>query len=284
VNHIFKRTVVVLNEIENIDNLLEKAVVFSNQHKTTLEVLFIHEEPLFQLPNIFLSDKKISEERVNKKEIKEKIEQKLNALKITQTVSILLLIDDTFDHVREYGKNNKEILFIMPYHEELNRKLLHKSPYSFWIIKNEIQSYKEILLPIDMNNTSVEVIRLTQHTFPLVQLSIVHDYRFTFLDNSLIEDNHIKITPIVSSMDIEMNKKQKERQKELFERYKRELNLKGDFLEENRGLEEDLVEYIEKSEAELIVMYPEEIELFLSSRLIIKLLHRVPKDFLVLNI
>jgi hypothetical protein len=101
---------------------------------------------------------------------------------------------------------------------------------------------------------------------------------------TLLEDDHLKITPIVSSMEIELSQERKERQRVRFETYKQDFNLTGDFLEENQGLEEDLVEYINKSQAELIVMYPEEVELFLSSTLITKLLQRVPKDFLVLNI
>jgi len=282
-NHIFNRVVVVVNEIENIDTLLEKAVAFSHQHQTTLEVLFVHEEPLFQLPDYFLSDEKISKNTIDKKKIKKSIQEKLSTLNHHETVSILVLVDDTLDQVMEYGKENKDILFITAYHEELNSKLLHKSPYSFWIVKNKIKSYNKILLPIDLNEKSVEVIKATEHIFPAVQLGMVHDYRFT-LDMTLMEDDHLKITPIVSSMDIEISQEKKERQRVLFETYKRDFNLTGDFIEENEGLEEDLVEYINKSQAELIVMYPEEIELFLSSSLIIKLLHRVPKDFLVLNI
>jgi hypothetical protein len=282
-NHIFNRVVVVANEIENIDTLLEKAVAFSHQHQTTLEVLFVHEEPLFQLPDYFLSDEKISKNTIDKKKIKKSIQEKLSTLKHHETVSILVLVDDTLDQVMKYGKENKDILFITAYHEELNSKLLHKSPYSFWIVKNKIKSYNKILLPIDLNEKSVEVIKATEHIFPAVQLGMVHDYRFT-LDMTLMEDEHLRITPIVSSMDIEISQEKKERQRVLFETYKRDFNLTGDFLEENEGLEEDLVEYINKSQAELIVMYPEEIELFLSSSLIIKLLHRVPKDFLVLNI
>jgi hypothetical protein len=274
---------VILNEIEKVDNLLEKAVAFSNQHQTTLEVLFVHEEPLFKMPDYFLSDEKISKETIDKKKIKKSIQEKLNSLNPHKSVSILILVDDTLDQVLEYGKENKDILFITAYHEELNSKLLHKSPYSFWIVKNEIKSYCKILLPIDLNAKSVEVIKATEHIFPTVPLEMVHDYRFT-LDMTLIEDDHLRITPIVSSIDIEISQERKERQRELFETYKHDFNLTGDFLEENEGLEEDLVEYINQSQAELIVMYPEEIELFLSSNLITKLLHRVPKDFLVLNI
>ena len=281
--HIFNRVVVVANEIENIDTLLEKAVAFSNKHQTTLEVLFVHEEPLFQMPDYFLSDEKISKDRIDKKKIKKSIQEKLHTLNHHEIVSILVLVDDTIDQVMEYGKENKDILFITAYNEELNSKLLHKSPYSFWIVKNKTKSYNHILLPLDLNEKSVEVIKATEHIFPTAQLGMVHDYRFT-LDMTLMEDEHLKITPIVSSIDIEINQNQKERQRERFEMYKRDFNLIGDFIEENKGLEEDLVEYINKNQAELIVMYPEEIELFLSSSLIIKLLHRVPKDFLVLNI
>jgi len=281
--HIFKRVVVVLNEMGNIDNLLEKAVAFSNKHQSTLEVLFVHEEPLFELPDYFLSDEKISKGTMDKKKIKKSIQEKLSALNAHTTASILVLVDDTLNHVIEYGKDNKDILFITAYHEELNSKLLHKSPHSFWIVKNESKSYSEILLPLDLNEKSTEVVKATEHIFPTAQLGVVHDYRFT-LDMTLIEDDHLKITPIVSSMDIEINQEKKERQRAEFEAYKRDFNLTGDFLEENKGLEEDLVEYINKSQAELIVMYPEEIELFLSSNLIRKLLARVPKDFLVLNI
>jgi len=282
-NHIFKRVVVVLNQMDNIDNLLEKAVNFSNQHKTTLEVLFVYEEPLFKLPDYFLSYEKKSQDAIYEHRIKDKIKDKLKELTVSKEVIISVLIGNTLKQVKEYGKYNTDILFITSYHKSLDTKLLHETPHSFWIVKNSNKSYKEILLPIDLKTKSREVITATQHIFPTAKISVVHDYRFT-LDNSLMEDNHLNIAPIISGVDRGRHIEQKKRQQELFENCKNNFNVTGDFLEEKRGLEEDLIEYIHFSNAELIVMYPEEIELFFSSDLIIELLHNVSKDFLVLNI
>jgi len=283
-NHVFKRVVVLVNSMKRMEYLLEKAVDFSNKHKSTLEVLFINEEPLFQLPDYFLSHEKIVKERMDKRSIKKSIQDKIDNLTSHQPVSITVLVDNTIEQVLQYGKENRDILFITLYNEKLNAKLLQKSPYSFWILKNELKNYEEILLPIDLNKKSVEIINATKHIFPKTQLSVVHDYRFT-LDMGVTEENHLKITPVVkSSRSRELSQERKERQRELFGRYKDDFNLKGDFIEEKRGLEEDLVEYIEPTKSDLIVMYPEEIELFSSTHLIQKLMERVTKDFLVLNI
>ena len=282
-NHIFKRVVVILNEIENIDSLLKKAIDFSKKHKTSLEVLFVDEKPFFQLPDYFSSSNKSVDNKMSIVEIKREVDNRLKALGYLDAVSILVRIDDTFDQVLEYGKGSKEILFITAYHEALNVELLKKTPYSFWILKGNEDTYTDILLPIDLNSKSVDVIKLTQHIFPTNRISMLHDYHYSS-NLSMTEDSHLKTTPVVSKIDVTMNKNLKEKQRQLFEEYKKEFNLGGEFIEEKKGLENDLVEYIETHHSDLVVMNHQDVDLFSSPSLMVKLLHRVPRDFLLFNI
>ncbi len=281
--HLFKRTVVLLNEIGNIENILKKAIELSNKHNTTLEVLFVHEEPLFSLPDYFISEDKIEEDRFDTQKIKEHIEDIIQNLNPKNSHSILVRIDDSVNQLIEYGKEQKEILVVTNYNRELTPQLIKKSSYSFWIIKNEYKEYSNIVLPLDLTELSKKAIKITQHLFSTSSLRIVHDYRY-LIDRLYIQEEYLQVAPVATTLDLEINKKLKKRQKSHFEEYKKIYDIEGDFIEEQHLLKDDLANYINEHKAELTVMYRQDGELFFSPTLIEELIKLISTDFLILTI
>lgn len=281
--HLFKRTVVLLNEIGNIENILKKAIELSNKHNTTLEVLFVHEEPLFSLPDYFISEDKIEEDRFDTQKIKEHIEDIIQNLNPKNSHSVLVRIDDSVNQLIEYGKEQKEILVVTNYNRELTPQLIKKSSYSFWIIKNEYKEYSNIVLPLDLTELSKKAIKITQHLFSTSSLRIVHDYRY-LIDRLYIQEEYLQVAPVATTLDLEINKKLKKRQKSHFEEYKKTYDIEGDFIEEQHLLKDDLANYINEHKAELTVMYRQDGELFFSPTLIEELIKLISTDFLILTI
>jgi len=274
--HIFKRIVVLINDVVEMESLLKKGVEFSKKHKTSLEVLFIHENHLFELPDYFLSPTAIAEKEINKEKIKEKIKSIIYSLEDKKETPIFIVEEDSLDRVLYHGKDNKDILFITSYHKELTQKLLEKTPYSYWILRSETTTYNNILLPIDLSEDSSNIIKLTKHIFPKSSISIMHEYRYILSENAAL-------APVESYLGQEEYDSDKEREKEIFESYKKEFNLQGDFIQEKYKLDEDLINYITEKKSDLVVMHHQDADIFTSPSIIVHLLHTLPSDFLVFN-
>jgi hypothetical protein len=281
--HRFKRTVVLLNNFESIDNLLKKAIEFSTKHQTTLEVLYVHEEPFFDVPDYFLSEDKIANEGLDKEKVKAKIKEHLVALQQNDEHAILIYIDDTIDQVLHYAKDQKDILFITAYHEKISENLIQKTPYSFWIVKNESDVYNKIVLPIDFMDKGKEVLQVSKHIFSQSAMTIVHDYRY-LIDTMNVPIDYLDVSPMISPDIVEVNETLKREQKKIFESYKKEFDVEGECIEEEGSLDQDLIDYISKREFDLVIMYHQDDELFLSPSLIVTLLKALSIDFFVFNI
>jgi len=281
--HIFKRVVVLLNDLKNIDNLLKKASDFSRQHQTGLEILYVQEEALFDIPDYFLSEDKIANEHLDKKSVKAKIEEHLLSLGIEDKHAILVYEGDTVDQVIHYAKEQKEILFITAYHEVLSEKLVEKTAQSFWIVKKDTEHYEHIVLPLDCTEQGKKSLEISKHIFPVNRMSIIHDYRY-LLDTLTVQVDYLNLVPVVTPEIIEFNEKLKKEQKEKFEDYQKEFGVQGEFMEAEGSLDQDLIAYIAKNNFDLTIMYHQDAEYFLSSSLIVELLKEIETDFFIVNL
>lgn len=175
--HIFNRVIVLVNDLEKMEMLLEKGVVFANGHNAFLEVLFVHEVPLFEIPDYFLSEEKIAEGLISKDKIHQEIEEVLKGLEIEKEPAILVYENDTVDRLLTLLKDTKETLVVTAYHTSLSAKLVEETPYAFWFIKEDERDYNNIALPMELEDEFEKCIKLTQHLFPKGEITLLHDYR-----------------------------------------------------------------------------------------------------------
>ncbi len=278
--HPFNRVVVLLNDLDNIDLLLKKASNFSELHQTTLEILYVYEEPLFEVPDYFLSTKKINEGEIDKSKIKKRIEEHLGKLNSNKH-AIFIEIDDTIDRLLYHYKESQKTLIIADYHQNLTSNLIEKTPYSFWILKDNIE-YKNIVLPIDLSDLSIKAIEATNHLFPNSTLNILYDFRY-ILDTLTVQVDYFNVVPIATDMTLELNKEQKKSALEKFNSLKEQFNIEGNFIEGDSALDEDLISYITKREFDLTLLYRKDEELFESPSLIVSLLENLNSDLFVLS-
>ena len=279
--HQYNRVVVLLNDFEKIDTLLERAVNFSKEHNTILEILYVHEEPLFDIPDYFLSDEKINENKIDPIKIKEKIQSHLDTYNLTESHAILVYLDDTVDRLLTHLSDAEHTLIVTTYNEALTTQLISKTPYSYWIIKNNnTDTYANMVFPSDLSDESKKVIGLTQHIFSSSRLHLLYDYRY-ILDTLAIREDYLNVTPVTIEIDTELNEQKKAEEKERFNDYKKEFNIEGTFLEGEDLLEDDLAKFI-KDNFDLTIIYRRDEELFSSPSLILSLMKKVSSDFFVI--
>ena len=278
--HIFKRVVVLINDIENIDDLLKKGIEFANQHKKRLEVLFVHEKPFFSLPDYFFLSSSSKKNSLDIDIVESKIKKHIHSFDSSIKSNISVVEGSTLESVLNYAKYDNDILFICNYNKKLTQKLLEKTAFSYFIIKSNSLTYNNIIMPIKIDKGTKDDIKLIKDIFPKSTIEIVHDYYYK--EPEIETDGLISVVTVVGNLDRELYQKSKERDKNLFENCKKEFNLQGNFMEEKKGLNIDLVEYIQSRDVDLIVIHHQEDEMFVSS-VTFNLLDKVSSDFLVLN-
>jgi hypothetical protein len=279
-HHLFDRVIVLLNDLDNIDTLLRRGVEFSRKHETSLEILYVHEEPLFAVPDFFLSEENRGKGQIDKSKIKDKIQEHLELFDSSKNHAILVYIDDTVERLLNHAKDVGRTLVVTNYHKTVSSSLLEKTSYSFWINRGVKEVYKNIVFPINLKEESKKCIEATQHIFPESKLSLVYDYRY-LLDVLAVREDYLNVVPITTGIDYTLHKKVKAENEETFESYKKEFNVDGTFIEGEGLLHEDLVEYIKEKSFDLTILYHSDDELFFSPVLILALLEALETDFFI---
>ena len=275
--HPFKKTIVLLNTTDNMKNILQKGVKFSKQHNTILEILFVHEEPLFELPDIFRL--KREENSLDKESIKKEINSQLLELSPNEKYAIFIYVDDTLHRLETIAKEPKETLVITPYQKEITPTLIEETSYAFWVLK-EAKEYNKILLPTDLKEPTMKAINYALHIFEGSRLFLVHDHRY-LVDTLAVQADYLNVTPLTSPITIELNEEIKEAHQKEFENYLKEFGIEGEFIEANGEVDEDLIEYTKKNGFDLLFMYRNDEEMFSSSILILKLMEELKIDFFI---
>ena len=275
--HPFKKTIVLLNTTDNMKNILQKGVKFSKQHNTILEILFVHEEPLFELPDIFRL--KREKNSLDKENIKKEINSQLLELSPNEKYAIFIYVDDTLHRLETIAKEPKETLVITPYQKEITPTLIEETSYAFWVLK-EAKEYNKILLPTDLKEPTMKAINYALHIFEGSRLFLVHDHRY-LVDTLAVQADYLNVTPLTSPITIELNEEIKEAHQKEFENYLKEFGIEGEFIEANGEVDEDLIEYTKKNGFDLLFMYRNDEEMFSSSILILKLMEELKIDFFI---
>lgn len=126
-NNSTNKVVAVLNNIEALDIVLKRAISLSEEKKAALEVLFVHEEKIFGLPDFFRFKETPEKGVVDKDKIKKEIESKLTTLGYKQEPVILVKIDDTVDRVLELTKGDESTAVVLHNNDAITNELTQKN-------------------------------------------------------------------------------------------------------------------------------------------------------------
>lgn len=237
-------TLAVINDIKDIEPILKRAIKCEGG---ILEVLYIHEESLFELPDLF-KPKYLEDEQINKEEVKKKIKETLKSLNYTKDVAIFVYYNDTYSHVEHYLVD-KEYLIITAYNEAT--KELYEDFKPICYLKNEYKEYRDILLAVALDGEDLDRINLIKKYFPNSNLTLLYDYI------------HMNIIPTIPEfygdftsytlINIEIDEEIRKVKKEQFEELLNSTNLKGEFLEDISTYE-SLFIYLNNTKSDLIVL------------------------------
>ena len=264
------KIMIVLNNFEKADKIFEKALTLLVHQKAVLEVLYVHEEPLFDLPDYFRLKDNIGDDFIDREKIKKEIKERLLKLGKSDECAILVFVDDTVDRVLTQTKEPNQTLIVVAYEDKITQKLVKKSDASFLIIKNDKKAYENIVMLVDLSENSPKCINLAKTLFSQSKIRLLYD-------------NHYVILQEV-----------KERKKELFEDLKKETNLEGDYIEEHvvseidfveelYAIEKHLAEFINRDDFDLTILYSHHRDFLFSESISFAMLGMLQTDLLLLK-
>jgi len=277
-----KKIIAVLNELQNADNLLQKAVTLTKEHDAVLEVLYIYEEPLFDIPDYFRSEESIEDNIIDKEKITKEIKERIVKLGFERDCAVLAFVDDTVDRVLTQTEDEKDTLIITPYHEKITEKLVKKSHLPVIVVKSSVKEYKKLILPIDLKEDTEACIDLADKIFPHAKKQLLHDYRYV-LDTAIMDVDYLGMPTTDPIMNTQINQELKKAQLDSFEALKKKRGLEGDFIEETLSVEEDLAKYINATHFDLTVLCSHKKHFLLSDSVSFSLLETLENDILILH-
>lgn len=258
------KIITVLNDLEGSDAVFNKAFSLAKDLGAVVEVLFVHESPLFDVPDYFRSS---TDEGLDKEKVKHEIQQKIEKISQGQKVAVFVYIDDTPDRVWALARDDKHTLIVTAYHDSISEKIIDKVSQPVLVIKRPTQDYKKLALIVNANSESLSCIEHVKRDFKESDIYLLYDYRYV----------------VDPSMEIDLQDVQiiQEAQKEAFEEVKRKSGLEGEFFIDGSFLGEDLVDHLQAKAFDLVYVCSHGDDFFVSDNLSLELLKDLESDILV---
>ncbi len=275
-----QKIIAVLNDFEKADYLLERAFEMASKQEARLEILYIHEEPLFDVPDYFRSDESIKNSFLDKEKIKKEIQERVSKLGHSGESAILVFIDDTIDRVLTQIEGAEDVLIVTSYHDKITEKLAKKSHVPILVVKNDFKVYEHIVLPVDLGQVTPSCIDFAQTLFEKNSLFLLHDYRY-IVDLSMVDVDYLGVPTSAPIIDAQINQELIKSQKEAFEILKKETGLKGSFIEQSLSVEDDLLAFIEADDFDLTILCSDNKHAILSDSVSFSLLENLSTDVLI---
>jgi len=263
-----QKVVALLNDFEKADRVLTKAVKLAEEQNASLETLFVHEAPLFSLPDFFLHLEHKKERQINKEKIRKELEQRIDNLGFSGNSAVFVYIDDTADRAVAHTREESDRLIVSAYHETISRDLVRKSPAPVLLLKRDIADYTKLSIPVELDGSAKACLSLSRSLFPRCQLHLIYD-------NHYLTD-----------------KEEAKAQKLAFEQLAAEMGAKGDYIEEFAWNEADygedfalmeahLARLIEKNGSDLTLLCSGNDDLLYGEAVSLSLLQNIGTDFFI---
>ena len=262
----FDKVLIVLNNFENIDNILQSALKLKKQQNAILEILYVHEKALFDLPDFFSS----KDTSIDKDKIKKGIKDRLQDFGFSEKCAIFVYVDDTKDRVLNLTEDQENLLIVTTYHKKITQKLVKESLASFLILKDGKSSFEKIIMPVDLSSETILCINRAKTIFAKSNIKLLHDQNFV-ISKDLIEE-----------------------EQKHYEELKKEVGLEGDsikeyfvneveFVEELYIIESHLAKFINERDFDLTILCTRDKDYIFSQSLSFALIDMVKTDILVIK-
>ena len=253
----------VINQLSRADAVLKRAFEVAKDER--VDILFVHEAPLFELEELLLD----KESRFDKAKTKALLEEKVKRFS-NQEVAILVQEGATADIIYDLLKEDKALI-VSWYYQDIAKSFLRTVKQDILFLKAD-NVFKNAVLVVESLEGVKAALDFTKRFSPEVTLY----YNFYYIPDVGVLDPSLEV-------DLQMSEFVLEEASKEFENLCNELGVKGRFFLNGVDNEEELSELINK-EGFLLTAYKEDEDEFLLDSLASELLENVGSDFLLIRI
>ncbi len=259
-----------INDYEKADELISKAIDLAKEQEAFLEVIFVHEEKLFSLPDFLQSNKSVDKEKFDLEKMKNKLTQMIQNYSSKQEFVVFIEINDSLNHLQQRVQGHEKSLIIMSYYQDLCRSVISKIKLPFLILKHGFKSYVNVAIPVNVEDNSLPCIYNARAIFPKANMKLLYDDVCTIgpltIDASYLE------------LGVQETEKVELDATEAFKALQKKTGLKGVLISEYSTVVDDVSHYIKHHEFQLTVLSASHKHIFNSDSTSLSLLDNLKTD------
>ncbi len=274
-----KRVLALINREEDISSVLERSIEVARGDDAVLEVLFVHETHLLDLPDFF-KPSFLKEDGIDETEVKDVIKDQLKTLGYMEDVAIFIKIDDSVDRVKELS--DQDTLVVSAYVKGVSEALTKKLKTPLLILKKGSKKYEKILIPVDLSDRSKVCVERAKERFSGAHFRILYDYRYPY--ELVMADVNFMDVPLPDPIFTkEVSQDMKEAAQKRYYQFLDEMHIDGDFIEDESGVDEDLNLYLQKHPCDLLFICTNSQSDLLDESVAVSLVENLPCDIYLVN-
>ncbi len=274
-----KRILALINREEDIDRVLARSVEMAKDNDAILEILFVHETHLLDLPDFF-KPSFLKEDGIDEQAVKDAIKRHLHALEYTEDVAIFVKIDDSVDRVKELS--DSDTLVVSAYIEGVSEALTKKLKTPLLILKEKREKYENILIPVDLSERSKVCVERARKRFEGAHFRILYDYRYPY--ELVMADVNFMDVPLPDPIFTqEVSQDMREASRKRYYQFLDEMHIDGDFIEDLSGVDEDLNAYLRNHPCDLLFICTNSQSDLLDESVAVSLVKNLPCDIYLSN-
>lgn len=227
------KVITLINELKDAKSLIQNSFDISKRLDIVMEIIFVCELPLFDIPSFFKS----SDDTIDLNRIKNEINNIIKDLDIKKDIAIFVYIDDSLDRVKHLIQSPHEII-IMSYKKSISKMILENINNPILIMKKD-KDIKSSITIVNFSSKYKSCLINSNYLFPEIQNSIIYDYRYI-------------IDPTMQS-DLQNIKELEDENRKKFKEILDYSSLDGDFFIDNSISKDKLIGHIAKSEVDLVI-------------------------------
>jgi|GEM_PF-4388080 len=228
-------------DIDSNRDILKRGVEFAKIFNSKVIIVYTIHIPFFDLP--IYSEKNFL---IDKSRIRDKIEENFKQIADLNLLHYISIdFGDKIDRAILEAKRDGVNIVVVGDNIDYER-LLSGAKKSLLVVKSGYREYKDILFPTDLSKKSKESIKFTKRYLKGADFKLVYAYESVAVGMSMYDISYFGM--------VEIQEENRDIALRLFNEFKREVELDGDFIDVGVSVPLSLIEYINQKSVDLVVV------------------------------
>lgn len=272
-----KKVLAVINDIESMEPVLKKGIALASTESAFLEVMFVHETPIFDRVEYFRFKYEAPLEGIDREKVRLEVVEKLGKLNAPIDTPVEVFLDDTVDQVLKVTKCETSMVILIGHNNLIAKQLVQESHLPVLVLKNSKDHiYKNIVVPFDFSEASKTGVDLALKLFDKSLITLVHDFRYLIMEDYIDPEGMV-----LPYFDMEIGDAEEKAQRNELLSYAQSKGVNSRFIIQEGSIVDDLINDIKNNDVDLVVSGSEDANRLFFRSVALEILSDTSTDILV---